>query len=252
MKGILKNYLQIPFLLSFILPVVFAGGVSYYKIHYGINILKKPMPLKAPFDVLDEKLLEPYKVVRKSKIENKDIVESLGTEEYLQWTLEDTTVDSMSPVKNCSVFVTYYTGSTDQVPHVPEACYIGGGFEVKDKFSIDLNVGDINIPGMAKRGKIPATGLVFSRKSDELWQASAQFPVIYFFKVNGQYTGNRTTTRIVLGDLTNEYSYLSKVEIGFNNLKGLYPDKKQAIEATEKLLKVLLPVLEKNHWPEWK
>ncbi|MGA2915128.1 MAG: hypothetical protein ABSE89_03790 [Sedimentisphaerales bacterium] len=252
MKNILKNYLQIPFLLSLILPVVFAGGVKYYNFHYGYNILKKPLPLKAPFEMLDEKLLGHYKVLKKAKIDNKDIIESLGTEEYLQWTLEDTTADSVSPVKDCSLFITYYTGSTDQVPHVPEACYIGGGFDVEDKFTVDLNVGDINVPGIGKDGKVSATGLIFSRKSDELWQVSARFPVIYFFKVNGQYKGNRTTTRIALGDLMNEYSYFSKIEIGFSNLKGLYPEKAQAIEATERLLKVLLPVLEKNHWPDWK
>ena len=252
MKNSLRNYLQLPFFLSLVLLVVFSGGMSYFKTHYGITLIKKPLPLKKPLDMLDEKLLGPYKVLKKSKIDNKDIIESLGTEDYLQWTLEDTTVDAMSPVKNCSLFITYYTGSTDQVPHVPEACYIGGGFDLKDNFAVDLNVGDINVPGLGKDGKVPATGLIFSRKSNEIWQTSAQFPVIYFFKVNGQYKGNRTTVRIVLGDLMNEYSYFSKVEIGFNNLKGLYPEKEQAEEATGKLLKVLLPVLEKNHWPDWK
>ena len=88
--------------------------------------------------MLDEKLLEPYKVLEKSKIDNKDVLESLGTEDYLQWILEDTTVDVLSPVRNCSVFITYYTGNPDQVPHVPEACYTGGGNEVKDKFSVML------------------------------------------------------------------------------------------------------------------
>jgi hypothetical protein len=58
-------------------------------------------------------------------------------------------------------------------------------------------------------------------------------------------------TRWALGDLSSEYSYFSKVEISFSNLRGIYPDKEQAIDATEKLLKVLLPVLEENHWPDW-
>ncbi len=252
MKSFLRNYLQLPFLISLALLGAFAGGMDYFKTRRGITLIKKPLPLKEPFDMLDEKLLEPYKVITKSKIDNKDVLESLGTEEYLQWILEDTTVDSLSPVKNCSVFVTYYTGSPDQVPHVPEACYIGGGYDMKEKFAVDLNIGDTNVPGIGKSGKISATGLIFSRKSNELWQTPAEFPVIYFFKVNGQYTGNRTATRIALGDLTNEYSYLSKVEIGFHNMKGVYPDRPQAVKATEKLLKVLLPVLEKNHWPDWK
>jgi hypothetical protein len=252
MKNFSRNYLQPPFLISFGLLVIFAGGMSCFKARWSITLIKKPLSLKEPFDMLDEKLLEPYKVLEKSKIDNKDVLESLGTEEYLQWTLEDTMVDALSPVRDCSLFITYYTGNPDQVPHVPEACYMGGGFESDEKFGIDLNVGDINMPGISGNVKIPATGLIFGRKSSEVWQASVKFPVIYFFKVNGQYKGDRTSVRIALGDLTSEYSYFSKIEIKFFNLKGLYPEKAQAVEATEKLLKVLLPVLEKNHWPEWK
>ena len=251
MRGYLKNYLQAPFLISIIILAAFAGGMSYYKSRYGVNFIKKAIPLKQSFDLLDEKLLEPYKVLDKVKIDNKDVLESLGTEEYLQWFIEDTTADELSPVRNCSIFITYYTGNPDQVPHVPEACYTGGGSEVKEKFSLDLNIGDVNVPQMPKEGEIPVIGLIFSKKSSEIWQSSAKFPVIYFFKVNGQYKGSRTSVRIALGDLTSEYSYFSKVEIKFYNARGLYPDKEQAVKATEKLLKVLLPVLEKNHWPDW-
>lgn len=251
MKNFLKNYLQTPFLISFILLVSFACGMSYFKSRHGIMLVKKPLPLKEPFDKLDEKLLAPYRVLEKVKIDNKDVLESLGTEEYLQWRLEDTTVDALSPVKSCIVFITYYTGNPDQVPHVPEACYTGGGQEMNEKLTIDLNVGDINVPGIGKDGKVPATGLTFSRKTDEVWQTSAPFPVIYFFKVNGQYKGGRMATRIALGDLTSQYSYFSKVEIKFFNPSTLPPDMTQATRATEKLLKVLLPVLERNHWPDW-
>lgn len=251
MKDFLKNYFQVSFLMSLAVLVTFAGGMNYLKARRGVMLIKKPLPLKQPFDLLDEKLLEPYKVLEKSKIDNKDVIESLGTEEYMQWLLEDTTIDALSPVKNCLLFITYYTGSPDQVPHVPEACYTGGGHEINEKFSLTLNIGDVNIPQIPRDGKIPATGLIFGRKSPEIWQSSVTFPVIYFFKVNGLYKGNRTAARIALGDLTSEYSYFSKIEIKFYNSKGLYPEKAQATEATERLLKVLLPVLEKNHWPNW-
>ena len=247
--SLIKKYYQPAFLVSVAVLVVFAGGMNYYKAKYGVTLIKKALPLKQPFEMLDEKLLAPYKVLEKSKIENLDVLESLGTEEYMQWFIEDTTVEELSPVKQCSIFVTYYTGNPDQVPHVPEACYTGGGNEVKENSSLDLNVGDVNVAKIP--AKVPATCLVFGKKTTEIWQASAVFPVIYFFKVNGQYKGGRRTTQIALGNFTSEYSYFSKVEIKFNGRAG-YPDKKQAIEATEKLLKVLLPVLEKNIWPEWK
>jgi len=54
-----------------------------------------------------------------------------------------------------------------------------------------------------------------------------------------------------LGDLVNEHSYFSKVELKFFNARGIYPNQQQSIEAAQKLLKVLLPVLEKDYWPDW-
>jgi hypothetical protein len=252
MRPFIKNYLQPSFLLSVVCLSITAEFISYFKAHHGITLIKKPLPLKKPLDQLDEKLLKPYKVLEKSKISNQDILESLGTEDYLQWFLDDTTVDVMSPVRNCSVFITYYTGNPDQVPHVPEACYTGGGNQVESSLSVSLDLGDVNLPGVAQGEKISATALVFASKSSEIWQATAKFVVIYFFKVNGVYRGNRTAVRIALGDLLDEYSYFSKVELKFFNARGIYPNEQQSIEAAGRLLEVLLPVLEKNHWPDWK
>jgi hypothetical protein len=252
MKSFIKNYFQPSFLLSVICLLATSGYINYRKAHYGLTQIKESLPLKQSFNLLDEKLLEPYKVLEKSKIENQDVLESLGTEDYLQWILDDTTVDVMSPVRNCSMFITYYTGNPDQVPHVPEACYTGGGNQVESSSSVALDIGDVNSPEIPRGEKIPATALVFSQKSAEIWQTTATFPVIYFFKVNGTYEGNRNNVRIALGNMTSKYSYFSKVELKFFNARGVYPDKQQSIEAAQKLLKVLLPVLEKNHWPDWK
>lgn len=251
MKSFIKNYFQPSFLLSVVCLLATAGVISYFKASHGITLIKKSMPLKQSFNQFDEKLLEPYHVFEKSKIDNQDVLESLGTEDYLQWFLEDTTVDVMSPVKNCSLFITYYTGNPDQVPHVPEACYTGGGNQVVNSSSISLDLGNVNLFGSNQGGKIPATALVFKGKSAEVWQIASEFSVIYFFKVNGVYKGNRTSVRIALGDLISEYSYFSKVELKFFNSRGVYPDKQQSIEAAQKFLKVLLPVLEKYYWPDW-
>jgi hypothetical protein len=251
MKPFIKNYIQPPFLLSVACLLITAGLISYIKANQGIILIKKSLPLKRSLDQFDEKLLEPYKVIAKSKIDNQDVLESLGTEDYLQWILEDTTVDVMSPTRNCSLFITYYTGNPDQVPHVPEACYTGGGNQIESSSAVALDIGDVNLPGIPHGEKIPAMALVFTRKSGEIWQAAAEFPVIYFFKVNGAYKGNRTSVRVALGDLTSEYSYFSKVELKFFNSRGTYPDKQQSIEAAQKLLRVLLPVLEKDYWPDW-
>ncbi len=249
MRPFVKNYLQPSFLLSVACLLATAGFVSYYKAHHGITLIKKALPLKQSLDDFDEKLLEHYKVLKKSKIDNRDVLESLGTEDYLQWFIEDTTADVMSPTRNCSLFITYYTGNPDQVPHVPEACYIGGGSKLVRSSSVALDLGNVKLA--EQETTIPATMVAFTQEAAEIWQTAAEVPVIYFFKVNGMYKGHRTAVRIALGDLINEYSYFSKVELKFFNARRIYPDQQQAIEAAQKLLKVLLPVLEKDYWPDW-
>jgi hypothetical protein len=245
MKKILKIYLQPTFLLCVAVLGTASGRMAWVKSHEGIRIIKKPIPLKISFDFMDETALFPYKVLGKQSITNKDVLETLGTEDYLQWTLEDTRVPFNSPVRHCSLFVTYYTGNPDQVPHVPDACYIGGGHKRVAKFSVSFNVN-----GLTKR-QIPATGIIFTKKSREIWETATDFTVLYFFNVNGLYKGNRTDARIALGtNLKSEYSYFSKVELNFFNIQTGFPTKEEAVAAAEKLLAVVLPIFEKDHWPD--
>jgi hypothetical protein len=54
-------------------------------------------------------------------------------------------------------------------------------------------------------------------------------------------------------NLFGKHSYFSKVELKFFNTRfgtRIYPAKKEAIAASQKLLSTLLPVLEKEYWPE--
>ena len=93
--------------------------------------------------------------------------------------------------------------------------------------------------------------LVFENTgTGNLWMTHS-FPVLYLFRVNGKYASNREEARIALGrNLFRKFSYFSKVEIVFNqNLKEL--TKEDAIIASQKLLGVVLPILENEHWPNW-
>ncbi|MBE3143177.1 MAG: hypothetical protein IMZ61_04535, partial [Planctomycetes bacterium] len=69
---------------------------------------------------------------------------------------------------------------------------------------------------------------------------------------NGKY-GDRDDVRKTLNrNLFGKFSYFSKVEWKFfNRTPGriTYPNKQEALAASEKLLTFILPVLEKEHWP---
>lgn len=217
---------------------------------FGIHMTKLPIPLQHSLDELSEAALLPYAVRDKSKIQNRDVVESLGTEEYLQWILEDPQAAPGSPTRYCSVFITYYTGNPDMVPHVPDECYIGAG-----NVLLNTQTLTIEVPREPDPQNVSFQYILFSR-TDKNTLREDKFSVQYLFHVNGRYGGSRTDTRLALGsNWRSKYSYFSKVEWNFFGKDGfnatVYPDKEQTLEASEKMLAVLLPELERNHWPDW-
>ena len=123
-KSDIRVYLQPAFLICVVVLAI-AGGTSRK-----LRVVKKEfLPLKKSFDAFDEERLAPYKIVQKLKIENEDILKELGTQDYIQWVLEDSSALADSVVRRLMLFVTYY-GRPDRVPHVPEECYTGGGFQI--------------------------------------------------------------------------------------------------------------------------
>ncbi len=225
----------------------------------GVQLTKLPISLKAPFDKMSEKKLEPYLVRNKQKITNRDVLESLGTEEYLQWTLEDSNAPADSPTRFCSLFITYYTGNPDMVPHVPDECYVGGGNQRvgAEEITID-SFSYSNAEGIASvylPESIPMQYVVFSHQERNGLTPETRFSVQYLFKANGEFCGGRTQTRTVLGkNFFCKYSYFAKIEWKFYGMdySGLVnPEKEKTIEASRKLLSILVPVLEKDHWPDW-
>jgi hypothetical protein len=47
-----------------------------------------------------------------------------------------------------------------------------------------------------------------------------------------------------------KHSYFCKVELVFNQ-QSPPPGKEEAVQASQKLLRLILPILEAEHWPEW-
>jgi hypothetical protein len=259
-----KHYMQPAFLICVVILAAAGGTMSMVQSYFGVRRVKLPLLLKRPFDLMDETALAPYKVMKKQKIENPDIVEQLGTEDYIQWLLEDTEADPDSPTRFCFLFITYYTGTTQQVWHTPEECYFGAGsikhsadtLTFKVDFKDDAFRSQNGTFGEVKTKEIPVRRVVFGPRKSDIWQDTSKFSVFYTFSTNGAYVASRTGVRIKMEmNLTGKYSYFSKVEWQFYNKKfgsKIYPTKEEAVTANQKLLGVILPILERQHWPDWK
>jgi hypothetical protein len=245
-KNNIRVYFQPAFLICVAVLTTAGTGMSVAIKSFGVYLKKEPLPLKKSLEFLDERGLGPYKVISKRKIENDEIVAALGTEDYIQWIVQDAKAAERSAVDKFMLFITYYQ-LPDRVPHVPEECYAGGGFQrlASDSITLEIN----NNAGFEK--KLKGKYLVFGNTKTDFWQKGEKFPVLYLFRVNGEYASSREEARIALNkNLFNKFSYFCKVELVFN--QGLIePNKEQSIKAGEKLLAEILPVLEKEHWPDW-
>ncbi len=237
-------YWQPAFLICTMVLALAGVGMSLATQRLGLYLKKEPLLLRKPLDAIEEARLAPYKVSAKVPIENEDILKSLGTRDYIQWVLEDPRESIQSPVRKVLLFITYYR-QPDRVPHVPEECYTGGGYQ-----RLATNAVSFRIGASADPREIPGRYLLFDRVSHDVSFAVPQFPVVYLFRVNGEYAGSRDEARMALNrNLFSKHAYFCKIELVFNQ-SPTAPTREAATAAGEKLLDVLLPLLEQEHWPD--
>lgn len=236
----LRAYLQPAFVICVVVLAV--SGVVMSK----FDVEQELWPLKKPLTLLEQEDLRSYTIVSKYEIEDADTLKNLGTEDYLQWMLEDTEAPFDSPTRKIMLFVTYYA-LADRVPHVPEECYVGSGHQLlasdEMKFTIEGPGGEQEVPGRA---------LVFQKTSSDFWSGGEKFSAFYLFSVNGIYADSRESARFALNrNMFGRHSYFCKVEWNFYAFSGVksYLEKEEAKKAGEKLLGVILPILATKYWP---
>ena len=224
-----------------------AAGMQLLAAVAGVHFRKDPVPLKNPLDTLDWSALAPryqQHLVQPEPLD-EEVVHQLGTEQYLQARLIDTEQDRGSTERLAHVFITYYTGQPDLVPHVPDECYLAGGYDqVGAPETISAYVPDVGAPD----DHIPVRVLQFkSRDRDVL------VTVMYFFHANGQYRATRDGLRwLFTTDPFERYAYYAKIEVTFTNDTSQQrtirqAGKEEAVQSLEPLLRDLMPVLLKDH-----
>lgn len=230
------------FIAVFCLMTTFTLGFEMIVQYYQINLQKKPLPLRASLEEMDKLKLRPYELLAPIQIQ-ADVLNALGTKMYIQWMMKDGSKgDNLRPEDYITLFVTYYTGSPDQVPHVPEECYLGGGFQKKEDRLLE-----VPIPALGEDVRIPIHLLLFERES---LMGREQRVVLYTFNVNGEFKAERNDVRFLLGNPLEQYAYFSKVELTFG-LNQQLPKTEDAIASGERFLRKVIPILVRDHWPDW-
>lgn len=239
--------------VAVILAASAAGMQVLAKVMQGY-FTKMPIPLKKPFDEFDKYKLGP-EFSRNADTDripplSEDMEASLGTTEYATWILTDNARPE-SPLGRATVFVTYYTGKPDMVPHVPDECMLSGGWErVWGPRTVDIDVPGVGAPG----DKVAVRVQTFEEQSSMMrtGKAPRQSTVGYLFHANGQFVTTREAVRISQMNLTDRYAYYAKIQVDLTHLQlNENDDRADEIAEIERVMKKLLPILVSEHLPDW-
>jgi Protein of unknown function (DUF3485) len=174
------------------------------------------------------------------QIESAEVVEELGTEEYLTRTyIEKEGVDGKPP-RLVQLHIAYYTGMIDTVPHVPDRCFVGsglreGGEEAFVPIALDdstwMPIGDVRdswagqVYSMKASNEYGQTGgarVTLPRKPYDIKmrtmnfiddQSSKTLYAGYFFIANGGTVARAEGVRMMAFDLSDDYAYYLKVQV---------------------------------------
>lgn len=222
--------------LYFGLAVLTLGGTAAYvqiqTARGALQLLKKPLPIRKPLVDMNRDAMMPYRVMREDRL-SAEIVENLGTQEYINWVLQEAGPRDAKPIH---FSVTYYTGVQDQVPHVPEECMFQGGMTQESDTTLTLK-----LPRLGREVQVRRLSFNTPR------QLGQRAYVYYTICVNGAFYGDRQLVRLKMANPTESHLYYSKVEISLDGSGVDNPTRfdEQAAEVFDRALTELF----KSHWP---
>jgi hypothetical protein len=237
-----KAFSNRSFVLCLVLLVVFSAGFQIMILQQGIRLQKEALQPKTALAKMSQRALAPYELEQPVPIE-PSVLNQLGTDEYINWVIRDPTSESARgdhPL--LSYFVTYYTGSPDQVPHIPDECYAGSGHKVNSQ---KLDSVEITVDGQEQ--VVPVQVLDFRRIGEF---SKSQRLVIYTFHANGQWRSGRRAVQAALADPRSIHAYFSKIEVAMS-IGDDYASQEEAAAAGKRFLQKALPVLLKDHLPDF-
>ena len=146
------------------------------------------------------------------------------------------------PAAVVTLHVAYYTGMVDTVAHVPERCYVGGGFNPENPAIVSLPAFP-NTPG-----RDPNVTFKYVEFRDRGRPMLGTRNVAYCFQVNGKYEYDSIQgVRFRLQNIFEKYGYYAKIELCTFQGSG---QTEQAKATMADLLSHAMPEIEKC-LPDW-
>ena len=215
--------------------VLTAGAISVQAALMQLNVflVKKPVPLQASLDTIPTRIND-WKQLGEEPEYSDAILESLGTTQFIDRSYVHQSDSSLPSFK---VHVSYYTGTIDDVPHIPERCWYASGLRQLGK-SMDLPLeldqsswveGTLvnratSVPYARAPVVHPVTGLETEVRMpigeplirvtvfEDTKRPDVRMVGAYFFIANGRITPSSLGVRNLAFNWTDEYAYYCKVQ----------------------------------------
>lgn len=260
-RGLLIQLANPGFAIGLVLLVALAAGFEVVVRQQGYQLGGKlPAPLTKPLPDLDQDRLAPFGLIKPLTLQ-PDMLDQLGTKDYIQWVIADpydkdgqlrrTTGDpewgTLRWPQKINLFVTYYTDKPEQVPHIPERCYLGSGHTLHSQVEDTV---EIETPDGPKTVKV----LVLDFRRQGAVTGMGHRIVMYTFHANGAFRTTRQSVKRAVRDPRDKHAYFSKIELSVelaSNLGEGYANTERAVEALKRLFQTAVPVLLEDHWPDW-
>lgn len=208
----------------------FERAISAYQLH----LRKLPIYPPEQFAGFVPRETEDWEQVGADKIESAEVLEELGTDNYLtrRYRLK------ADPSTVVELHAAYYTGQIDTVPHVPERCFVGGGLQIGSRtLEVPIPLDDsswrlVDDAPEAYEGRVWTTRtsnrwskrpgqrvpLPFDpqglrlRVTEFVLPSGEPFYAGYFFLANGGAVASAEGVRLLAFQLDNDYAYYAKVQ----------------------------------------
>lgn len=257
------------------LAVLLTGAVGFRAVvrHLDYYLVKDPVELRAPLDAIPA-TLGRWRRVGEDRRFSDAVLEELGTRNYLDRTYA---LDGDPRKGALGVHLAYYTGTIDDVPHIPERCWaVAGNLMTLDPSAMPLDIDVTRWKESDVRNR--ATGEPYRRAavSDpvtgrmgdvslpvgdlELTVTEFQNPKAprqrtiggYLFVANGRLTRSAYGVRALAYERTERKAYYCKVQF---NLSGTVSSDAESLipqyrKDVSELMSELLPHLMES-LPDW-
>ncbi|MFG0331256.1 MAG: exosortase-associated EpsI family protein [Phycisphaerales bacterium] len=217
--------------------VFVAGAATFHVAQDAMDVVlfKEAAPLRRPLRELPT-VVGAWKRVGTDETLSAEIIEELGTEEYLSRTYA---VDGDPSNGRLTLHIAYYTGIIDAVPHIPERCFVGNGLETEQSFTaLDIGVdqsrwwvasaeelapeGDPEYMTVSRSGEIVRLpdlddGAV-RMNAAEYWfpdRPEHHLAAGYFFIANDALTPRAANVRALAFRPSERYAYYCKVQLTY-------------------------------------